>query len=400
MGFFAFDGNNIIYTDMIQTLPDGKVYFKEKNIIPYIDSVTFVENFGAASVIPPGTNVEVYVDDVLYQVKQTILNAGNSFIYSEMKPPYGKFTVKTVINGKVFNEQIFYAINIFAFYVIIAKTYNYDYTELFKLFGNLFYNTTQNSILEDMYGWYFYFKQGTMLTADYRRALVGDTTNYLGTVRSFVNHAITQFGLVELIKSFVGVAPLIYAYREFDGFYIREAGLPPTGPNIAWQLPRYWMVNFVRVDGTANLTTVDVSGLTLELKINNCQMIHTFAPSTVGTAAIISDLKKTFKGFVIQNGNYLRLQAVYVEVVGGTAVGALGLTVGVYTDNVLEDVNTKRAILMSKEFKIYNIRIWIPVWPYDDATKQILERLIRHIIPVNVKYEILYGTTSIWCPIR
>ena len=401
MGFFAFDGKNIIFDDLVSKLPDGRVYFKEQNIIPFIDNVTFVENFGPITDIPVGTDVNVYIDGDLYETKKTIDEGGNSFIYSRINSsPYGKFNVRTEIAGQVFNDQVFYAINIFAFYVVIAKTYNFDYTELFKLFGNLFYNTTQNDILEDMYGWYFDFFQGSLTIAEYRRALVGDLTTYLGTVRSFVNYSITLKGIEELIKSFTGNSPTTFAYRNYDGFIIREAGLTQI-----WNFSKYWLVNSYTLTGSSNIIPqlANFPGKTFKIRINECTEEITFslAATTVDQIEIeLQAIWKNFTNLVDVGGGDTRIviKAVEIEIISGTALALFGLAPGIYTNNIVEDSSNKRAILMSKRFKLYTLRIWIPTWPYDEGQKIVMERLISHIVPIGLKYEIIYDTSGIWCP--
>ena len=401
MGFFAFSGKNIIYEDLISKLPDGKIYFKEQNIIPFIDNVTFVENFGPITDVPVGTDINVYIDNNLYETKKTIDEGGNSFIYVRINPPpYGKFNMRTEIAGQVFNDQIFYSINIFAFYVIIAKTYNFDYIELFKLFGNLFYNTTQNNILEDMYGWYFDFVQGSLPIADYRRALVGDST-YLGTVRSFVNHAITLKGVKELIKSFTGNSPTVFAYRNYDGFIIRESGLTQI-----WNFSKYWLVNSYTLTGSSDITPqlANFPGKTFKIRINECTEEIIFSTAAITVDQIEIELQAVWKNFInlvdIGAGDIrIVTKAVEIEIISGTSLALFGLTPGIYTNNITEDSDNKRAILMSKRFKLYTLRIWIPIWPYDEGQKIVMERLISHIIPIGLKYEIIYGTSGIWCPI-
>ena len=64
MAAFYFDGRNKILDDLISQLPDGKVYYKSANIIPWIDESMFVEFYPNNAT---GDVIDVYVDGIFYR---------------------------------------------------------------------------------------------------------------------------------------------------------------------------------------------------------------------------------------------------------------------------------------------------------------------------------------------
>lgn len=385
MGFFAFPGNNIIYSDMLSKLPDGSVYFKDKNIIPYMEQVTYVEIFNE---YPIGTAVDVYINDRLHFQTETLSDRS---IYIKFKTPYGRFKLKTVIAGSPYREEVYYAINLLAFCVIIARTYEYDYISILQMFGNLYAPTTQDELIEKKYGWIFDFIRSMISTDKYRQDLVGDLTTHLGAFRAFFD-ATLEYALSELIKSFSGSAPIITNYRLFEGYIGRELSYP------YWtkRFPKFWFVNQYELIGITNLSGLDVSAWTETFKINGYQQSVIFPIGTVGTAAIVSELQKVWKGFVDNVGDYIRIRGMNVEVIADDA--GLGLPIGTYTNNITENAENVHAILMSKKFKLNTIRINILGSFESEYERQVLIRLIRMIVPAIVKVELNFKSL-VWQPL-
>jgi hypothetical protein len=238
MGNFYFDGKNTILETLISKLPDGKIYNKDNNIIPFINELTFVEFYNS---FPDGTKVDIYIDGKLVNTKKILTDKS---IYCKLKPPYGKFRLQTYINNNLITDEYFISINIFVFFVILAKELNYDYIELFKMFSNLYYDSLQQNLIYKKWGWFFDLPQGSFTTTEYRQIIVGDPVNYLGTVRSFMNAAVEE-GIIELVKSFTTVEPILFSYREFDGWILRDLNIYPktTEGNMIWhnRFADYWL---------------------------------------------------------------------------------------------------------------------------------------------------------------
>lgn len=381
MGQFAFSGNSDIFDTLLSKLPDGFVYVKDSNVIPYMDEVVYFDFYNNYAV---GTNVDIYINDVLATTTQVLFDHSISY---KTKPPYGKFKLRTEIAGQIIKEEYYYAINILSFYVIIAQTINYDFTELFKLFGNLYYDTTQDDLLYKKYGWFFDITKGSMDIDTYRRVVIG-------TFKSFM-YSIVVKGLKELVKAFIDVEPEIFTYRDFLSSYIRDTSITQF-----WIIPKFWWVNQYQLIGSADITSVDVSNLTLTMRINSFTQTLTFPPSIVGYSAIINYLQQVWGNFaiVVTGVSRVAFKAMEIEIISGTSLVPLGLIAGTYTNNITEDYANQRSIFMSKKFELDAIRVRIPTFPLADSDKAIMENLIRKIVPIGTLVEVSYGS-YMWDPL-
>jgi hypothetical protein len=197
-----------------------------------------------------------------------------------------------------------------------------------------------------MYGWYFDFPRRNLPYPDYRRAIVGSLPlapdplpnplppipGYLGTVRSFM-HSITYFGLRELIRSFTTSYPIVFSYKLFDGWIMKELSVPQI-----WTLPNYWLTNNYELIGTNNISSIDVSGKTLKIGINDYEKEITFPALTNTPAKILAYLQDAWCAFVsiedLGAGDLrIKFKANIIEVFDsvGSALSDLGLTIGFYT---------------------------------------------------------------------
>ena len=267
---WAFDGKNTVFEDLIKKLPQGKIYNTEDNVIPYIDNIVLVEVFPNYL---PGTEVEIWINDKLER-KTKILE--DKSIYVKMKTPYGKFKTQIKIANQIYNEGYFYAINIFTFFLCLSKELNYDYVELFKIFGNIYFNTAQNDILYKKWGWFFDLEQIGISNEVYRQILTGDVSTYLGTIRSFMYSAV-YYGLKELVRTFSTQYPVIFIYRNFDGWILREDNYPKN----IWN-KRF---SFYRLDDNKEIPQSDINGsnkkivlLDKKFKLNAIQVIIQYWP--------------------------------------------------------------------------------------------------------------------------
>jgi len=237
MGKFYYDGKNTILENLLSKLPDGIVYNKDANIIPYIDEITFIEFYNN---YPDKTNVDIYIDGKLATTKKILPDKS---IYYKFKPPYGKFRIQTYINNNLITDEYFISLNYVAFFLVLAKELNYDDIEIFKMFGNLYFDYLQYELIYKKWGWFFDFEQGSFKSVDYRRIILGDLTNCLGVVRSFMNAAL-EYGLKQLVKSFTMQEPIICYYREFDGWILRDTDIyPKPSANDLWwaRFPSYYI---------------------------------------------------------------------------------------------------------------------------------------------------------------
>ena len=271
--FFAFDGKNSIYQDLISQLPEGKVYFKEDNIMPYADVVTLVEQFDT-NVYPVGTPVNIYINNVLHGVAN--INTSKS-IYYKMKTPYGKFKVKLVVNSEPYAEGVFYALNILTFFNALSKTYNYDYFELFKMFGNIWDKHLQDDMLYSKIGWFYDFPLPYGWTVeDYRKILIG-STNTTQINHLFLN-AMTYWSMSELIKAFTGETPLIFSYRDEQGWILGDDTIP-----INTRFKNYYLVKEWTYLGAGDIAGFDMDGYQLILQLDGTEYTVNFTTTTGGT---------------------------------------------------------------------------------------------------------------------
>lgn len=209
MGQFLYNGKNKIMDDLIAKLPNGTAYLKEKNIIPYIEEITYTEQFLDYAA---GTKVDIFVDNQLITSREVL--DPHKTIYAKFKTPYNKFTLRTEINGEVYQKEEYYALNIFTFFEVMALVFNYDYREIFNIFGNLYDKYLQDDWLYNKVGWYYNFsKPYGWSTEDYRRVLVGSGTSYLPLNQLFLN-AMTIESVKEVIKNVTTAIPTISTYRD------------------------------------------------------------------------------------------------------------------------------------------------------------------------------------------
>jgi len=301
MGFFAFDGNNSIFDDLVAQLPNGLVYFKERNIIPAVEIVTYVEQFPSSYSV--GTDVDIYINDKFYETKKILPTHA---LYLKIKPPYGKFTVRTEIDGEPYREEVYYSTNSFLFLNVLSLEYNYDYVELFKMFGNVWDKYLQDDMLFNKIGWFYGFgKPYGWDLADYRRILIGSSTNE--QINHLFVNSMTYWSLKELVKSFTGVYPDIFSYRDENGWVIPETWYPPFVSTA--QLPLYW--NFKDfylwdtrvITGTEDVATgVDLNGLTFSFQIETTIIDMTFT-TTATIGDIVNQINIAYGSVVAANAS-------------------------------------------------------------------------------------------------
>lgn len=406
MGNFYWDGQNSIFDSLVSQLPNGKVYFKENNIIPAIEQVTFSEQFiqsfpmvcknntagldvggetlvlnisgviysvtfttttggtdiinqinavvpiaSITSVSTPygveqriqlhyinhiitiiggtalvdlgyttgengivGTKVSIYVNDILNDIVEVL--PGNNSIYYKFKPPFGRFTMKTVIQGSIYKNQDFISLNIFMFLNVLSMTYQVSYEAIFNMFGNIWDKYLQNDWLYNKIGWYYDFDMPYGWNIDdYRRIIVGQQTNIPpipinGTYSlnwCFMN-SMTYQSILELVRAFTGTHPIIETYRDTDGWLVQDDSITQIWnlPSMGGDLLDYYVMDYTvgTVDGTSGY---NVSGKTLNLTVNGIFYSIVFTdPDPIPMATILTTINSIVPGNIATsvNGNY------------------------------------------------------------------------------------------------
>ncbi len=225
MGKFIWDGKNALFQDFINNLPQSVAYSKDGNVIPYINEVTYVQTIPQTE-YPINTPVKFYVNDQLVSERVTLPTQN---IYVKIKPPYKKFTIKTVIDNETYREETYYSLNLFAFFTVLSKVMNYDYRQIFNLFGNIWNIYLQDDEVYSKLGWYYNFgKPYGWTAADYRQVLVGDTPGtppfsnplrYKSMNEIFLN-AMTIDAIKQVVRNFTHIEPDIISYRDIDGWLL------------------------------------------------------------------------------------------------------------------------------------------------------------------------------------
>jgi len=402
---FIFDGRNSIYADMINQLPSGLVYLKQQNVIPVLDKIIFVEFYDTYAV---GTNVDVYVNNQLHMQTQV---KDDKSIYVEMKVPVKKvieeingqivetitgttFNIVTKIAGQKVTDENFISLNLFAFFVIFAKTFNYDYIETFKLFGNLYFASTQNELLYDKFGWYFDFARNNLDYETYRQIVAGKENIY-GLQKSFV-YATTIKGLMEFVKSFTGSYPAIFSYKDYIGNFMKDTAVVQI-----WKKARYFMKDGFDITCLIDTTSLNLNGTTMTLQVGTTRDTINF--TATGSANIVNEINAVFTDLasVVVSGvyEYIKLSTAYdaIHILGGTAIELLGFTINQADD--LRMTRTERFVFMDEAFRINTIRVLIRQWTLSTSLKTDFERLFKLMLPLNVKAEIIYGD-NLWEPLE
>lgn len=341
MGFFAFKGNNAIFEDLVSQLPNGTVYFKEKNIIPAVDVVTYIEQFNEEY---EGKNVNIYINDRFYETKKVL--APHYSIYSKLKPPpYGKFMIRTEVNNEKYKEEVYYSLNIFTFLNALAIEFNYDYTQIFFMFQNIWHKYLQDEQLYNDIGWFYNFNKpfGWNIN-DYRKILIGSPNNI--QINHLFLNSMTYWSLKELVKSFTGVYPEIYSYRNENGWIIPETkNYATSSEDISdyWEWKEFYLLDYpIKSNDVAG---VNLSGKTLNLTVQGTTNTVTFS-TTTGASDISSQINSVFSGFTSWTTegskeyvlfNYGEIKKGFI-VNGGTAISDLGFEIG-EIGNITEDLD-------------------------------------------------------------
>jgi hypothetical protein len=393
MANFYFDGNNNTLQTMINSLSQGTVYNKEYNIVPYINDLLFVESFSTYSI---GTAVSIYINNSLITTQNT---DNNNIISTHITPPLGKFNIIAKINGQIVLNQDFISMNLLLFFLITSKALNVDNTSIFQMFANLYYDTLDDSLLYNKIGWYFNFQQGNLDIDDYRRMTAGDTKNYLGLIRSFI-YATTIMGLSELVYSFTETYPTIYTYRDFIGNIM----LAPITQ--VWNNYVYFYLDGTTMTSNIDITSTIMNNETLTIQVDN--ILNTIQFSTENTpTAIINTINLIFPGLAsiisIGGSNYIKLYSstTLIHIINGTGLSKLGFSI-----NQGDDIekgngvfpNVKRVTYMDKTFVLNTIRVLIRNWTFDSTIQTQFENIIKLILPVGLKIELIYGN-NLWTPL-
>ena len=337
LGFFTFNGHNSVYQDLIAQLPNGTVYLKQDNAVPFAMQVTFTELFPDSITYPVGTNVDIYVNNTF---SITVKVLPDKAIYYDIPTPYGRFNVKTVVNGKTYSDDPFYSFNMLSFLVALSKTYDYDYIQIFNIFGNIYDPYLQNDMLYNKIGWNYDFGLPSGWSIDeygyILRGALGTTTNEFGGNNYPINwlfvNSMTYWSMRELILSFTGQYPTIYTYRDENGWILVDDAVVQN-PNFK----NYYLVEDWNFTGVNNMAGADLNGYNLVIQIDATEYTINFT-TTTGGASIVSQINAivTSTGFlasVVTSGSneYVKLHqsAVVSEMVikGGSAVAPLGLSV-------------------------------------------------------------------------
>jgi hypothetical protein len=323
MGYFAFSGKNSIFQDLIAELPNGTIYLKEDNVIPFEMQVTFWETFDILK-YPVGTDVDVFVNNVwTAKVKISMTKS----IYLKMSTPYGKFTVRTEIAGKVYNDQPFYALNLLSFLVSLAKTYTYDYTELFNMFGNIWNKTLQLDWLYNKVGWFYDFGRPSGWSIDdYQYIIIGSPNNI--QVNYLFMNAMTVWSMKELVKSFTGMYPTMHTWRDENGWIIADDNIPFNLP-----FKNYYLVEEWTYLGSNNVIGLNLNGYEMQIQIDGTTYDINFTLTTGGTDIVnqINAVVGSPLASVVSSGgmDYIQLYMTGVNLVlikSGTALMPLGFS--------------------------------------------------------------------------
>jgi hypothetical protein len=131
----------------------------------------------------------------------------------------------------------------------------------------------------------------------------------------------------------------------------------------------------------------DFLGITRSF-MHNCTLkgLTEFIRSFTGRYALV-DTYRDFIGWIGRDKNKAQIwnHAVYWGDLPYTDVDTPS-----YGNLPLNQRSNKRIILMDKRFKLNTIKLTFFYWPFDNATKLILEELIYKIIPINLKVEIIW----------
>jgi hypothetical protein len=432
MGFFLWNGKNKIMDDLIKNLPLGQVYFEEANVVPYTTAVSqtghgmlaYTEQFDS-TLYPIGTDVKIYINDKLFATVQIL---PTHTVYLLLNPPYGNFKLRTEINGQIYREEQYISTNIFAFFVVLAQTYNWDYKKIFEIFGNIYDKYLQDDMLFDKIGWYYDFAKPTGWSyEDYRKVMTGWNSTGDATISDtpvgvvpfipagspiyrpinqlFLN-AMSIYAVQELCRSFTGTYPLIETYRDIDGWVIDDETLISNSYGF-WPFKFFYLLD--GVTGNKDISSLSLNGKSLNLLIKGINVPITFtAPTTatdiinqINTALTAVSLYPTSVKAEIRTytydylsgttlNQYLRFnnlletgEGLFNEgdfiVVGGTAVALLGLEVG--EEGLVETGNDLDEIICLYDEQYHNIKLTIKKGIYT-----VTETLIRNVLTyVNTK---------------
>jgi hypothetical protein len=393
MANFYYDGNNSTLQTMINSLSQGTVYNKEYNIVPFINDLLFVEFFAT---YPINTSVQLYLNNILITTQNTDNNNAISF---HITPPLGKFNITTKIAGQIITNQDFLSMNLLIFFLVTSKVLNVDNTTIFQMFANLYYATLEDDLLYNKIGWYFNFQQGNLDIDDYRRMTAGDTTTCLGLIRSFI-YATTIMGLSELVYSFTETYPTIYTYRDFIG------NLMIASITQVWNNYVYFYLDGTTITGNIDITSTVMNNETFIIQVDN--ILNTIQFSTESTpSAIVNTINLIFPGLAniisIGGSNYIKLYSstALIHIVGGSALSKFGFLISQGDDIEKGNMtfpNAKRITYMDKTFVLNTIRVLIRNWTFDSNTQAQFENIVKLILPVGLKLEILYGD-NLWIPL-
>lgn len=382
MGQFLWNGKNSIFSDLANNLPSGKSYFKENNIIPFTNAVSqtghgmlaYTEQFDAI-LYPIGTNVDIFINDKLFITVQ-ILPIHS--IYVLLNPPYGNFKLRTEINNVIYRDEQYISTNIFAFFTVLAQSYNIDYKKIFQIFGNIYDKYLQDDMLYNKIGWYYQFQKPSGWSYDdYRRILTGwdidgdatphdDSSSgisipagsplYRPMNQLFLN-AMTMFAVNELCRSFTGVYPQIQTCRDIDGWVIMDDTLASSN-NGFWNYNEFYLLDGMTGSKDINGIGATINTETLTMTIKGVPVSVTFGAdntagaviSRINTAIATTSLGSTviaevrtypteYKTYPTTLNQYLHFnntlepnEGQFNEgdfmITGGTALPALGLEVG------------------------------------------------------------------------
>jgi hypothetical protein len=394
MANFYFDGNNSTLQTMINSLSQGTVYNREYNIVPFINDLLFVDSYPT---YPIGTSVQLYLNNSLITTQNT---DNNNLISHHISPPLGKFNITTMIAGQVITNQEFLSMNLLLFFLITSKALNVDNTSIFQMFANLYYDTLDDSLLYNKVGWYFNFQQGNLDIDDYRRMTVGDSTNYLGLIRSFM-YATTIMGLSELVYSFTEVYPTIYTYRDFIGNLMIDTTIKQN-----WNNYVYFYLDGTTITGSVDITSTIMNNETFVIQVDNILNTIQFATESTPTT-IVNKINSIFPGIAnvitIGSTNYIKLYSStsIIHIVGGSVLSKLGFSISQGDD--IEKGNTrypnaKRVTYMDKTFVLNSIRMLIRNWTFNSDTQTQFDNIVKLILPVGLKIELVYDD-NLWLPL-
>lgn len=394
MSNFYYDGNNSTLQDMIKSLSDGTVYNKEYNIVPFINDLLFTDSYPT---YPINTSVQFYLNNSLITTQNT---DNNHMIFHHIIPPLGRFNITTKIAGVIITNQDFLSMNLLIFFLITSKALNIDNASIFQMFANLYYDTLEDNLLYNKIGWYFDFQQGNLDISDYRRMTAGDSTHYLGLIRSFM-YATTIKGLSELVYSFTKFYPTIYTYRDFIGNLMINTAIRQN-----WNNYKYFYLDGTTITGSVDITSTIMNNETFTVQVDNILKTIQFTTESTPTA-IINTINTSFPGIAdiitIGSLNYLKLYSVtaLIHIISGNALSKFGFIISQGDDIEKGNSNfpnAKRITYMDKTFVLNTIRVLIQGWNFDSATQTQFENMIRLILPLGLKIELLYGN-NLWIPL-